>query len=118
QYRGENAPAGAVINYYVAPQQAGADSAQLVIVDAQGAVVRTLAASAEPGVHRTTWDLRFDPPVPPAPRPPRASGAEEDETPSFFAQTPSGPYVLPGRYTVQLRLGDAGAEQTAGQATV
>ena len=117
QYRGTSAPAGAVLNYYVAPQQADAASAQLLVVDGQGAVVRTLAASTGPGVHRTTWDLRYDPPVPPPARPPRRGGEEEDETP-FFAQAPTGPWVLPGRYTVQLRLGAAGAEQSVGQAAL
>jgi len=55
---GQNPPYGASINYYLKAAPRG--GARLAIVDGSGRTVRTLTASAQPGVNRVWWDLRFE----------------------------------------------------------
>jgi photosystem II stability/assembly factor-like uncharacterized protein len=57
---GQNPPYGAAIDYYLksAPQAGGA---RIAILDSAGRTVRTMAASAQPGINRVWWDLRFTP---------------------------------------------------------
>jgi photosystem II stability/assembly factor-like uncharacterized protein len=65
------------------------------IRDADGKVIRTLEQPAMLGVNRITWNLALD-----AFRRP-STGQQQS---SFFQ--PSGPQVLPGRYTVTVKYGD------------
>jgi photosystem II stability/assembly factor-like uncharacterized protein len=61
-FKGENPPTGAAINYYLKakPQQA----ATLEISDPAGTLKTVYALdSADAGINRITWDLRFDPPA-------------------------------------------------------
>lgn len=67
----------------------------LTITDSEGRVVRRLTGPTTSGFHRVSWDLRYPPPTLAAPAPPAAEEAA-------FAPTPSGPLVMPGRYTVSL----------------
>ncbi|HET9528839.1 MAG TPA: glycosyl hydrolase, partial [Blastocatellia bacterium] len=67
----------------------------LTVTDSSGRVVRRLNGPASAGFHRVSWDLRQ--PAPNLP-PPRQAGEEENP----FAEPPSGPLVMPGRYTVTL----------------
>ena len=55
---GEDAPYGASINYYL--QAASADAVTVTILDAQGAVVRTLTGPQASGLNRLYWDLRYE----------------------------------------------------------
>jgi len=103
-YRGTNPPAGALLSYHVPP--GGAGEVSLEIVDAAGGVVRSLSGKAEPGLHRVQWDLRH---APAAAASAGATRAGDDEEGPRFGGSPAGPYVYPGRYTVQLRAGPAGA---------
>jgi photosystem II stability/assembly factor-like uncharacterized protein len=57
-FRAENPPLGTAISYAVGG--GGAGSAEIVIRDAGGSVVRTLEGPAEAGIHRVWWDLRSD----------------------------------------------------------
>ena len=62
---GENPAYGAVIHLYLKSAPAGgaeeAEAVGLKIRDPQGAVVRTLGeVPQEAGLHRVTWDLRYD----------------------------------------------------------
>jgi photosystem II stability/assembly factor-like uncharacterized protein len=58
-----NAPSGLIVDYYAK----AAGPVQITIADKSGARVRQLNARAEAGtINRTTWDLRYDNPVPPA----------------------------------------------------
>jgi len=112
-----NPAEGAVIDYHLK------QTAQLVVLellDAQGALVRRYASddppeppapgrnipdywirppqrlSAEPGLHRFVWDLRHEPP---------RAGSFSYPIAATFRNTPrepSGPWVVPGRYTVRL----------------
>ncbi|HWC65709.1 MAG TPA: glycosyl hydrolase [Thermoanaerobaculia bacterium] len=63
------------------------------ITDAEGNVVRRLTAKGEKGVHRIAWDLRYPPANPATLKP-----AEVNP----FSPAPSGPMVVPGKYTVSL----------------
>ena len=56
---GQNPPYGASLNYYLKSAPRG--GARIAILDASGRTVRTLAGSAQPGMHRVWWDLRFEP---------------------------------------------------------
>ena len=55
---GENPPYGASINYYL--QAASAEDVTVTILDAQGAVVRTLTGPQASGLNRLHWDLRYE----------------------------------------------------------
>ena len=128
---GENPPDGATIDYYLANN---AKHVSLEISDAKGGVVRTYTSddlpepidtnslsiptywirpqqklSAQTGMHRFVWDLRYTPP---------------DSLPRSFpisavlhntASQPKGPWVYPGTYTVTL---DADGKKTSQHLTV
>jgi hypothetical protein len=90
-----------------AEDQEEAPSMVLTVSDPEGRVVRRLTGPVTAGVQRVTWNLRY-----PAPNPPGAGGGggggegagggdPEQETP-FGGGGPSGPMVIPGRYTVSL----------------
>ena len=112
EYAGENPPDGAILTYWIG---SAAQQATVTVRNAAGDVVRTLRVGGEPGLHRTTWDLRHEPPPAGAgfgaaadpddprnralPRPPRDIG-------------PRGPFVSPGTYTVTLDAGAAQSSQT------
>src|SRR5581483_4602281 len=64
-YFSANAPAGVVLDYWAK----SAGPVRITVVDKSGKQVRQLTARAEAGViNRTTWDMRFDSPIPPAGR--------------------------------------------------
>ncbi|HYC50884.1 MAG TPA: hypothetical protein VEB19_07250 [Gemmatimonadaceae bacterium] len=83
----------ASVSYFIRDGATG--NATITVSDAAGATVRTLSGPAGRGLHRVTWDMRMDGAVPanamPAGRRGGASGA-------------LGPLVLPGRYTVSVRV--------------
>ena len=65
----------------------------LTVTDSEGNVVRRVKAPATAGIHRVAWDLRYPPSTPTSLKPP---------TPDPFSEPPSGPLVVPGRYTVSM----------------
>lgn len=90
-FQAPNPPAGAILTYALgAPASAGDTTATFIITDAHGTVVRTMKADASPGIHRMGWDLHRD-------RAPGVTDADE----GWFG-SPTGAWVLPGRYTVTL----------------
>ena len=91
-FSGDNPESGAVITYYQRTRHLFGKIG-LQVLDANGAVVDTIPASARRGINRITWSMRVKPPeVPPA---------------AQLAQAGfNGPRVLPGRYTVRLTKGD------------
>ena len=115
---GQNPPAGALIDYYLASAPKGVLT--MDIVDAKGNVVRHLSSAkstkveqppewpdqvqptdtlpALAGMNRFVWDLRYDDPA-------QIPGA-------FYAGSePRGPIALPGKYTVKFTYD--GRTQTA-----
>lgn len=101
RFLGENAPYGAMISYHIGGARTTASDtakATIQILGANGAVLRELTGKASPGVQRVSWDLRergFRMILPP-------------DIPAEFL--PSGPEVLPGRYTVRVRANGATGE--------
>ena len=114
---GDNPPPGAIIDYYfkIAPKE----EVSLEILDSSGKVIRHLSSkekkegeqppewpdrlervktiSANEGMNRFAWDLRYDDPI-------QIPGA-------FYSGTgPRGPLALPGDYQVKLTVG--GKSQT------
>jgi photosystem II stability/assembly factor-like uncharacterized protein len=96
---------------YPSPEQLRAEEEEeaptvlAVVSDADGNVIRTLTGPVTKGFHRVAWNLRTPAPSLPRPRPP---GSEEN----LFAEPPSGPLVLPGRYRVSLAKRVGGATTT------
>jgi photosystem II stability/assembly factor-like uncharacterized protein len=68
----------------------------VTITDSEGRVVRRLGGPTSAGVSRVSWNLRYPAPILAPPRPP--GEADED----FFAEPPSGPLVMPGKYKVSI----------------
>ena len=127
---GQNPPDGAILDYFLG-QQAN-EPITLEVLDQQGKLVRRYSStdkpeatpeelskqliplywirmprtvSAQPGMHRWVWDLRYAPPV--ATR----HGFPIAATPHNTPREPQGPLVLPGNYTVRLIV--AGQSYTA-----
>jgi photosystem II stability/assembly factor-like uncharacterized protein len=117
---GQNPPDGAIIDYYL--QSAPTGPVTLEIRDRSGKTVRKYssadkpegidpmlniptywvrppqALSAEPGMHRFLWDMHY----------PDVPGAEKEypiaAVPHNTAPQPTGPWVMPGDYTVVLTV--------------
>lgn len=115
---GQNPPDGAVVDYYLKAD--AAEPVTLEVLDAAGKVVRHYAStdtlyaipdvniplywirpqqilSGKAGPHRFVWDLHYQPLNVPASYPISA-------TPGNTAPTPSSPWVMPGVYTVRLKV--------------
>jgi photosystem II stability/assembly factor-like uncharacterized protein len=115
---GENPPAGAIIDYYLASKPAG--EITIDILDSDGQVVRHISSKAakgteqppewpdqilptktiptNAGMNRFVWNLRYNDPA---------------EVPNAFysGNAPRGPIAMPGHYTVKLTAN--GNSQTA-----
>jgi hypothetical protein len=73
------------------------------VTDAQGAVVRTLRRlSGDAGVNRATWDFRYE--GVPQPRGGEPPDPEREEAAERFGRGSGGPFVVPGTYTLTLRV--------------
>lgn len=110
-----NPPEGAIITYYVRPDiMTGPESDEssnwkapkiyVDVVDTQGELVRRLEpvqGKEGTGIQRLVWDLRH----------PLAYEPSPEERYSFFHGNLKGPFVLPGNYRVQLKVGDVENKQ-------
>lgn len=96
-FTGENPPSGALITYYLPEKVEHEDKVSVEIVDEGGQVIREIKdLPAKPGFNRAAWDLRYE-----GPRPRKEEKEEEED---FFFRGADGPRVLPGTYTVRLRV--------------
>ncbi|MDQ2865979.1 MAG: hypothetical protein M3R51_07105 [Candidatus Eremiobacteraeota bacterium] len=105
EFVAENKPYGALITYYLAPHRhpkaskakRKKETIALDVLDATGALVRHLDATAKAGINRVVWDLQTDPPD--------GTKAAQDARPYyiFYPLHIDGPEVMPGRYTVRIR---------------
>ncbi len=97
-YKAKNPDYGTNINFYLAEGEA--TTATVEIVDASGAVIRTLADStAKAGVNRIVWDLGHE-----------AATKINGGTSSGFFSGSMYPYVAPGTYTARLKVNGATLE--------
>ena len=99
-FRGENPPAGALIDYYLALDP-GPTGTTLAILDAAGKQIAALKPTHTAGLNRVVWNLRYD--ALPAPPPNEESGGRSTPVP--------GPFVMPGEYTVRLTASGKTLEQ-------
>jgi photosystem II stability/assembly factor-like uncharacterized protein len=97
-FRGQNQPPGAIIDYYLREKNED-DNVTVTVFDAAGDQVSRLRSQTSGGVNRILWNLRYENLGPPMP----VSGMNRG---------PSGPWVLPGVYTVRLTTGESSQEQT------
>ena len=102
EYQADNPPVGATIAYRLATKPSA--PVALTIVDATGQLVRTIRnAPAEAGVNRVVWDLREENPA--APRRPAGPDPIPASVAARFGLGNFGPFVVPGDYTVKLKVG-------------
>ncbi|MBD3414161.1 MAG: hypothetical protein GF421_07010 [Candidatus Aminicenantes bacterium] len=81
-----NPPMGAVINYYLKEEKD--KKVTFEISDSEDKVVRSIKGPGQSGIHRITWDLKYDPPE-------SSQGGR-----SYFRL--ATPFVLPGTYKVTM----------------
>ena len=98
EYSAPNPAFGAIVTYFLRDSLPKGGDVTLGIYDAGGKRVRELTASKKRGMHRVTWDLRNAPPYT-VRRP-----ANQVGEPQSRQRDPSGPFVLPGRYTARLTV--------------
>ncbi|HYU51294.1 MAG TPA: PKD domain-containing protein, partial [Gemmatimonadaceae bacterium] len=104
EYSAPNPSFGAMITYFLRDSLPKGGDVTLGIYDATGMRVRELTANKKRGMHRVTWDLRNAPPYT-VRRP-----ANQVGEPQSRQREPTGPFVLPGRYTARLTVkGAAGS---------
>jgi hypothetical protein len=79
----------------------------LIVSDEEGNVIRRVTGPVKAGFQRVAWDLRYPPPNPILSKPPE---------PNVFSPPPSGPLVVPGKYSVRLAKRIDGVETPVGTA--
>lgn len=105
-FRGPNPPYGAIIRYHLGTKPSAETPVHIEVRDSAGNVVRTLRnVPREAGINTTAWNLTYE-----SPRARRAGGGGGDD--DGFWGPPSGPRVLPGRYTIRLVVGTQQVDQT------
>jgi photosystem II stability/assembly factor-like uncharacterized protein len=103
--QGENPPNAAFINYWIGESFAGSP-AEVVISDAQGAVVRTLEAPTEAGINRVFWDFMGEESTPIRRRVPPLYAEWVDYGPDRVRVQSGLSYRHPpGTYRLSLRVG-------------
>ena len=64
-FKGENPPAGAILNYYLKAKPGKDAAPTLEVFDPAGSLKTTyILDGSAAGINRLAWDLRFDPPAP------------------------------------------------------
>jgi photosystem II stability/assembly factor-like uncharacterized protein len=105
-----NKPYGAIVSYYLAPStqpkaKHGKTRVQIEILNANGLVIRHLSAAARAGINRIIWDLTTDAPGYPH------TYQDKRGFYVFYPLAVTGPEVLPGTYSVRLRVQGASFTQ-------
>ncbi|HKB43788.1 MAG TPA: hypothetical protein VKC90_05350 [Chitinophagaceae bacterium] len=88
-----NAPSIPPIQYYL-KERVSIGDINLEIYDASGKMVKSVPGTIRKGVNKITWDLKMKPPK-------VAGGGTKIDFGAFVA-----PMVLPGDYTLKLKVGD------------
>jgi photosystem II stability/assembly factor-like uncharacterized protein len=92
----ENPPYGVIVNYYLKEKAGEDEPVMIAIEDESGKSVREFEGPGEPGINRTAWDLRPDPPI---------DISAEEMSGMRMRRGLTGPRVEPGRYTVKVSVG-------------
>ncbi|MBI2833784.1 MAG: glycosyl hydrolase [Acidobacteria bacterium] len=100
----QDAPAGVIINYYLKDQ--ASSKVSLSMLDNEGKAIRTFSSgetrgapvTAEPGLNRFIWDMRYPGPI-------------ELAGDVFRPSQPTGPLAVPGTYQVRLSVGQSSATE-------
>ncbi len=90
---GANPEYGASINYYLRTRPTQKEAVQVSVLDKDGKLIRQWYGPQEAGINRTHWDLAFEPPA----------NAIYGRHVTSITQ---GTLVLPGEYTVRVRVGN------------
>ncbi|CAN5249309.1 hypothetical protein BH09BAC2_BH09BAC2_23160 [soil metagenome] len=118
---GENPHYGAAINYYV--RDTIKDTAFIIIRDATGNQIKKITGTHHKGINRVWWNLRHDDMVPPSlrTRPRNNDWVKLDSAGKrsmYIWDLDMGPglqppLVLPGTYSVELKIGNQTFKQNA-----
>lgn len=100
-FQAPNPPFGVTLTAFFPKALARGQQPRIDIVAGDGRVVRTLDVPGTAGMHRVTWDLRWEPPY--TVETPQGGGG------GFFGGAPRGPFVMPGEYTARLTVTGEGA---------
>jgi hypothetical protein len=111
EFRAPNPPAGAVVSYWLKQELKPTDAERaaketpvsIAVLDARGDTVYTGWGPAKQGIDRFTWRLRYSGATRLTfePKPPQEEEQQEEQS---AEEGPFGPSVLPGRYTVVVRV--------------
>lgn len=99
-FRGENPPAGAIIDFHLGTGAGDAADASLEVHDQQGRLITSLSVDPKQGFNRAVWNLRHAAPV------------RRRTNQNRFGGGPSGAWVLPGTYAVRLTVNGERHEQS------
>ncbi len=98
-FRGENPPAGAIIDYYLREKPGSDEDITITVHDQGGAEINRVRPDTDAGLNRVTWNLRYA----------RIMRPTSGEGPPLSGV--AGPWVLPGTYTVRLTVNQRRYEQ-------
>lgn len=94
-FQAPNPPYGALITYYLKAEVR--DEPLITVVDRSGATIRQLRGSRSAGINRIAWDLRYDD---------ARWQPEGEQTASRRFSARAGPLVLPGEYSIKLKISE------------
>jgi hypothetical protein len=60
-----NPPYGVIVDYFLKTKLEGRNPVKITVTDKSGAKIREVNGTAEPGINRVAWDLRYDAPARP-----------------------------------------------------
>ncbi|HMO40789.1 MAG TPA: hypothetical protein PKC76_05865 [Saprospiraceae bacterium] len=103
-FRGENPPAGAIIDYYLQAARPAANIS-LAIYNSENTLVRQLNPDTTAGINRIIWDGRHA-------RLAALNIPDADNTTGSRRPGPEGPLAMPGLYTARLTVNGQTYEQT------
>src|SRR5580693_4496328 len=65
EFLAPNPPYGVIVDYFLKTKQEGHNPVKITVTDKAGAKIREINGTAETGINRVAWDLRYDAPARP-----------------------------------------------------